>query len=315
MKPRLAKLHFLTCAIALIAVLTPRAGAAQDPLTAARNMYAAAAYEDALAVLDRLAAANSAPSDRFVVNQYRAFCLLALGRSADAEHAIEAVVSDRPLYHPSDAEASPRLRSAFTTVRQRMLPSIVQQKYTQAKNAFDRKDFTAAQTGFSQVLDTLADPDLGGAASRPPLSDLGTLAAGFRDLSARSVATLPATRAEAPKARPPAPQPVAVPAQPVGAPVKRIFTGGEANVIPPGIVRQDFPSYPRDVGSLSQGSIEIVIDETGVVESAIIRSSMNPRYDQIVLTATKSWRYTPATLGGAPVKFRKVINISVKPSS
>jgi len=310
MKPRLAKLHFLTCAIALMAVLTPRAGAAQDPLTAARNMYAAAAYEDALAVLDRLTAATSAPSDRFAVNQYRAFCLLALGRSADAEHAIEAVLSDRPLYHPSDAEASPRLRSAFTTVRQRMLPSIVQQKYTQAKNAFDRKDFTAAQTGFSQVLDTLADPDLGGAAIRPPLSDLGTLAAGFRDLSARSVATLPeATRAQAPKAQPPAPQPVAVPL------VKRIFTGGEANVIPPGIVRQDFPSYPRDVGSLSQGTLEIVIDESGVVESATIRSSMNPRYDQIVLTATKSWRYTPATLGGAPVKFRKVINISVKPGS
>ena len=130
-------------AIAVMVVLTPRVAAAQDPLAAARDMYAAAAYEDALATLDRLAAGNAQP-DRFAIDQYRAFCLLALGRTNEAERAIEAVVSDRPLYHPSDAEASPRLRSAFTTVRQRMLPAIVQQKYLQAKMAFDQKDFPVA---------------------------------------------------------------------------------------------------------------------------------------------------------------------------
>ena len=42
---------------------------------------------------------------------------------------------------------------------------------------------------------------------------------------------------------------------------------------------------------------------------------MNPRYDQIVLSATKNWRYKPATLGGAPIKFRKLITISVKPGA
>jgi TonB family protein len=97
--------------------------------------------------------------------------------------------------------------------------------------------------------------------------------------------------------------------------VRRIFTGAEANVILPVTVRQDFPSYPHDTGSVAQGSVEIVIDETGAVESAIIRSSMNPRYDQIVLSATKNWRYKPATAGGTPVKFRKVITISVKPGA
>jgi TonB family protein len=306
MKSRLVRMFFLTGAITLMVVLTPRASAAQDPLTAARNLYAAAAYEDALAVLERLAA-NNAPSDRFAINQYRAFCLLALGRTTDAERAIEAVLSDRPLYHPSDAEASPRLRSAFTTVRQRMLPAIVQEKYTQAKNAFDRKDFAAAEAGFGQALNTLADPDLSGAATRPPLSDLGTLATGFRDLSARSVASaLEAAKAQAAREEPPAPPQAAVP------PVKRIFTGGEPNVIPPVTMRQDFPSYPHDAGALNQGIVEIVIDETGVVESAIIRSSMNPRYDQLVLGAARNWRYKPATLGGVPIKFRKAIKISVK---
>lgn len=306
MMSRLARLSFPTCAITLMVISTPQATTAQDLFTAAREMYAAAAYEDALAVLDRLAAANNAQPDRFALNQYRAFCLLALGRSTEAERAIEAVVSDRPFYHPSDVEASPRLRSAFTTVRQRMLPAIAHEKYLQAKNAYDQKDFAAAEAGFNQVIDTLADPDLGGAATRPPLSDLGTLAAGFRDLSARSVAAaLEAARTDAAKEQPPAPPPASPPA-------KHIFTGDELRVIPPSIVRQDFPSYPHDAGPVSQGSVEIVIDETGVVESAAIRSSMNPKYDQIVLGATRNWRYKPATFDGTPIKFRKVINISVK---
>jgi TonB family protein len=307
MNPRLARISFATGAIAMAMLLTAKSSSAQDPLTSARDLYAAAAYEDALVVLDHLAAANNTPPDRFSINQYRAFCLLALGRTTDAERAIEAVVTDRPLYHPTDAEASPRLRSAFTTVRQRMLPAIVQQKYAQAKSAFDQKDFASAQVGFSQVLDALADPDLGGAAGRPPLLDLGTLAAGFRDLSARSVAaTLEAVRPQVPKEQaPPAPPLV------TGA-AKRIATTGEANVVPPVILRQDFPTYPRDTGSISSGIVEIVIDETGAVESAAIRTSMNPRYDQMVLGATRNWRYQPATFNGAPIKFRKVINITVK---
>ena len=84
--------------------------------------------------------------------------------------------------------------------------------------------------------------------------------------------------------------------------------------MPPLVLRQDFPPYPHDVGGLTSGSVEIVIDETGFVESAIIRMSMNPRYDQLVIAATRNWRYRPAMLNGAPVKFRKLINIAVKPN-
>ena len=306
MKSRVAKL-FLIVMAAL--VLTTQTSAAQDPLAAARDLYAAAAYEDALVTLDRLAASD-APPDRFALNQYRAFCLLALGRTPEAERAIEAMVTDRPLYRPSDAEASPRLRSAFTTVRQRMLPTIAQQKYVHAKHAFDLKDFAAAEAGFGQVIDTLADPDLGLAAMRPPLSDLGTLAAGFRDLSTRSVAAaLEAAKAQVVKEEPLAPPPA------VGPPAGRIFTASELSVSPPEIVRQDFPSYPHDGGTLAQGIVEIVIDETGLVESAIVTSSMNKRYDKLIVVASRNWRYKPATLDGEPIKFRKVISISVKPVS
>jgi TonB family protein len=305
MQSRLTKLFL----IAVTVVLTAQTIAAQDPLAAARDLYAAAAYEDALVTLDRLAASD-APPDRFAINRYRAFCLLALGRTSDAEHAIEAMVTDRPLYRPSDAEASPRLRSAFTMVRQRMLPAIAQEKYVHAKHAFDEKDFAAAEAGFGQVIDTLADPDLGAAATRPPLSDLGTLAAGFRDLSTRSVAAaLEAAKAQVVKEEPLPPPPAVVP------PAGRIFTAIELNVNPPEILRQDFPSYPHDGGTLAQGIVEIVIDETGLVESAIVQSSMSKRYDKLIVAASRNWRYKPATLDGEPIKFRKVISISVKPVS
>src|SRR5438876_893829 len=117
---------------------------AADSISAARDLYAAAEYEDALALLNRLQPGNHEPEERRAIEQYRAYCLLALGRSVDAEQAIAAVVMAMPLYKPSGADVSPRVRSAFTEVRRRMLPSIIQQKYAAAKEAFDRKNFLAA---------------------------------------------------------------------------------------------------------------------------------------------------------------------------
>ena len=47
----------------------------------------------------------------------------------------------------------------------------------------------------------------------------------------------------------------------------------------------------------------------GEVEAATIRTSVNPVYDRLVLATAKTWRYKPATLGGEPVKFRKMIQL------
>src|SRR5207245_9922836 len=141
-------------------LLTAAAVRAQESgdLAAARDLYASAAYDDALAVLNRLRSTDHPAGQSRAIGQYRASCLLALGRASDAEQAIEAVVAAEPSYLPSDSDASPRVRSAFTTVRRRMLPTIIQQQYGAAKAAFDRKDFAAAAGGFHQVLAALADP-------------------------------------------------------------------------------------------------------------------------------------------------------------
>jgi hypothetical protein len=292
--------------VACMALLFAPTLEAQETIAAARDLYTAANYDDALAVLNRLDTPGSQVSDRLAVNQYRAFCLVALGRTAEAERAIEAVVSAEPLYHPAAADASPRIRSAFATVRQRVLPVVVQQQYAHAKAAFDRQEFAAASIEFDQVLQALGDPDLSAAASRPPLLDVRTLATGFRDLSAKAAVPVPV---------PIAPPVAAAPAPPIAtlpAPLK-IYSGADAGVTPPAILRQDLPALPREVAPRGVGVLEVVINETGVVESANMRSPINPRYDMLVIGSTRRWKYQPATLKGEPVKYRKFINISLTP--
>src|SRR5262245_307086 len=145
--------HYIDIIIALlIAALVSIPTRAADSLTAARDLYAAAAYEDALALLNKLQPGAQEPDERRAIEQYRAYCLLALGRSADAEQAIAAVVTATPLYRPSGTDASPRVRSAFTDVRRRMLPSIIQQRYAAAKEAFDRKNFAVSAALFTEVV-------------------------------------------------------------------------------------------------------------------------------------------------------------------
>ena len=55
-----------------------------------------------------------------------------------------------------------------------------------------------------------------------------------------------------------------------------------------------------------------MIDEAGLVQSAVMTESVTGHYDRLALHATKSWRYKPATVNGVPVKFRKVVQINVK---
>ncbi len=299
------KSYFVAAFVAATVLAAGRATAQDTDLSAARDLYASAAYDDALTMLNRLRSSEHPASQSRAIEQYRAFCLLALGRSADAEQAIEAVVAADATFQPGETDASPRIRSAFTSVRRRMLPSIIQQKYAQAKAAFDRKEFAAAADGFTQVLNALADQDVATEARQPPLSDLRTLSVGFQELAAKAAAPPP-----------PPPVPVVVTPPPPPMPVApRIYTGGETGIVPPAVVSQALPPFPGQVIIPRNGKLEIVIDESGAVESAVMRESVSQSYDAIVLTATRAWRYRPATMNGAPVKFRKTVQITIKLTS
>lgn len=289
---------------ALCIVISSTAGVyAQDSIAGARDLYTAAGYEEALAMLNRLDLGNISASDRMAVYQYRAFCLLALGRMSEGERAIEALLTVDLLYRPADAFMSPRLRSAFATVRQRILPSIVQQEYIRAKSAYDRGDFASAIAQFDRVLKALGDADLGAAAANPPLADLRTLATGFRDLSVKAAAPPPQ----------PAPPPPPVSVVAAVPPSRMIYAGDEPGLTAPVTLRQTLPPFQGDMTGPREGVIELIINEAGEVESAAIRSSITPRYDTTVLAATKTWKYQPAMLNGRPVRFRKLINIAIKP--
>ena len=183
-----------------------------------------------------------------------------------------------------------------------MLPSIIQKKYAWAKGAFDRKEFAAAASEFSQVLLAMTDPDVEAAAGKPPLSDLRTLAAGFRDL---------AETAAAPRPPPPAPEPAPIAPSVPAAP--RVYTSADTNVLPPAALSQDLPAFPGQLVAERMGMIEVIIDETGAVETATMTQPVTQRYDRLALAAAKSWRYRPAMLNGVPVKYRKAVQVSVKP--
>jgi hypothetical protein len=269
-----------------------------NDLTAARDLYASAAYDEALTMLNRLRSSNPSPTDGRAIEQYRAFCLLALGRAADAEQAIEAVVASEPSYQPAQSEVPPRVRAMFSEVRKRMLPNIIQQRYAQAKSAFDRKEWPAAATGFSQVLVMLADSDVGLSANRPPLADIRTLAVGFEELSAKNAVPPPAP------AVPTAPVYEALPPVPPAAP-SRVYSAEDTGVVPPMAINQTLPSFRGLTPVQRIGRIEIVVDESGAVESAFMNVSVTPAYDKLAIAAARNWRYTPAT----------VVQITVKPTS
>jgi TonB family protein len=93
----------------------------------------------------------------------------------------------------------------------------------------------------------------------------------------------------------------------------RIYGLGDPNVQPPVTVNQALPLYPTRPVPPGKGTLELVINESGAVESALMRGSVNSLYDMLALSATRTWRYKPATLNGVPVKFRKDITITLKP--
>ena len=64
-----------------------------------------------------------------------------------------------------------------------MLPAVVQQRYREAKAAFQQHRQAEAAQGFAQVLLLLEDEDLTAVLEPSALADLSTLAAGFRELS------------------------------------------------------------------------------------------------------------------------------------
>jgi TonB family protein len=92
----------------------------------------------------------------------------------------------------------------------------------------------------------------------------------------------------------------------------RIYTALDKDVTPPVPTSQRLPQWPSGLMTFlpaATGLLELVIDETGRVESVALRQSLNRIYDALLVEAAKAWRYKPAVKEGQPVKFRKLVEI------
>jgi TonB family protein len=276
--------------MASLALLSGTA-AAQDTLEEAKAHYAAAAYEEALSTLTRID--PSPRMNKVELEQYRAFCFIALGRLADAERAVAALVTADPKYVPTATVASPRVLQLVSEMRRKELPGVARKLFDEGRTAFKEKQFAKAESSFDLLLELLEDPVLKG---RPENEDLRVLAEGFAALTGANAAP------------PPAPAKVEEPP----APAARL----ETVISPPAAISQTLPEWipPDQVAAAREfvGSIKVTIGIDGRVKAAEIERPTYPTYDARLLQAAKSWTYKPATRNGQPVESEKVIAIQLR---
>jgi hypothetical protein len=297
--------------IALSAVLwlVPSAtSASQELLASAKSLYESASYEAALLELSAIQSNEHIDT----IDTYRALCLLGLGRTSDAERALEVIVTRKPLLTLSETEYSPRIVALFRDVRRRALPSAAQRLYTVARTDYENKNYEAAAAGFKQILQVIADVEPRDHTAM--LIDLKELAGGFLTLAETKIAAAQVAAAPAPA---PAVSPKPVAPTPV-TPTRVLYTLLDTEVTPPVVVEQQVPtwrfsSYLPDRSF--RGRLEIIIDETGAVEAATIEEPIWPAYDAVLLQAARKWRYQPAMRDGKPVKFRRLLDLNIDPKN
>jgi TonB family protein len=270
----------------------PPAGAQGSPgalsLQSVKDLYASAAYEEALTAVGKLDADTDAPNVE--AEEYRVFCLVALGRLDEADKAAEAVLTARPEFRTNSAEASPRIQALFAKVRRRIGPALVKGMYQQAKAAMDKKNRDEAIARFEAMLRIAEDPDV---RDEPNIAELRELGSGFLELS----------RAMSKPAPLPAPEPVPATVRP-------------AVIVPPVAIRQQLPGWiPDPVNRATEfhGAVRIQISAEGKVTDAEIIKSVHPAYDQLILRAARGWLYQPARKDGVPIPSEKTVQIAVTP--
>jgi TonB family protein len=279
-------------AAVVISLASPPQAAAQDSaqsvsLQVVKDLYASAAYEDALTAVGKL----EGDTPNVEADEYRVFCLVALGRVDEAEKVVETVLMSRPEYHTDSAEASPRIQALFKKVRKRIGPALVKKTYQQARAAMDKKDRDEAIDQFEAMLRIADDPDVREEANIAELRELGS---GFLELSR----AMPAK-----KVAPRPPEPIAAPARP-------------SVIAPPVAIRQQLPAWVPDPVSRAtefHGAVRVQISAEGKVTDAEMVKSLHPAYDQAVLRAARAWLYKPALKDGAPIPSEKTVQIAVTP--
>jgi hypothetical protein len=342
----------LRLAVVLLLLATPigATAAPQDSIAAARDLYTTADYREALAMLTRLRPAAASPDEVRAIEQYRAFSLIALGQIAEAELVVEGIALIDPGWTLPAGEAPPRIATLFAQARERALPGVLRQRLAAARALYSEKSYDAAAEAFTGILLLLEDPALARAAGTD-LQSMTALATGFRDLSlaageqtraaaAREAAppatpiasaTTPADGAAPLPVSPPVPATETAPAPDAAAPDSASAADPAAvsptattsapatastDIVPPVAIAQAIPratDITVPLGGPQTILLDIVIDETGHVEKAEVKRSVNRLYEAQLVAASRGWRYRPATQGGRPVKYARTLEVTLSP--
>ena len=92
----------------------------------------------------------------------------------------------------------------------------------------------------------------------------------------------------------------------------KVFDTSDVNVTPPVTLRRRLPSAPpaaewdEDVGV-----VEAVVSWTGEVEKVKLISPPNSVHEAMILSAIKTWRFSPAKKDGRPVRYRYLIPVAI----
>jgi hypothetical protein len=279
--------------------------AQEEPLAKAKALYDSAAYEEALTVL----AAIEAPE----AQQYRALCMLALGRTQDAKNAVEQLVSTAPLFELSSEDVPPRFVALVSEAKKRLLPGIARKTFNEARDQFRSGDREKAAAKFDVVLSLT---ETTGFKETADAEDLRTLASGFIDLAGARAAARVEPKAADPTSAESA-SPVAKAPEPDAAPaVAELAPAAErsVDVVQPVAIRQTIPAVPSGIAGVGNPTavVKVAIGPNGKVMAVSMQQTSHPLYDRLVLQAAREWLYTPAMLNGKPVASEKVVSIQLR---
>jgi TonB family protein len=297
----------LPLVVALV-VTASVAKAQDDPLRTARDLYASAAYEEAFAELTRVGSSVATPTTTHEIDAYRAFCLVALGRTGEAQQVAEALVRADPLLSIDQfPDASPRITTLFAAVRRRVLPQLVKDEFRTAR-AHAADGASDAKPRLLHVRALLGVAEQIGAFDET-LADVRMLVDGFLELAQTTELRHSPDVTTADVAAPVA----------VSPPVSALATATDAGVTAPVAVYQPQPNVPPALLDLVRrlhraAAIDVVVNERGTVDDVTVTQSVSAAYDALIVATARSWRYKPALKDGVPIRFVSavVINVSGK---
>jgi TonB family protein len=226
--------------------------------------------------------------------QYRALCLLAIGRTLEARAAVEWLIRHAPAF-TIEPDLPPRFVSVFNDTRADVLPDVLQARFAAARGQFDAGSYADARHAFDEIAALASDAASSGGEG---LAGIGAQAADY----IRQIDAAVAARAE-----PLAARAAAAPARAGASIVPR------PAITEPVVLRQALPPWPAGAvpRAARSATVRIVIGSDGHVRRASIERRVHPQFDLALLAAARAWTYVPAMMNGQPIDIEKVVEVKL----